>query len=103
MLGLWSYGDGSPLVLLLRADTVDLARTATTISGGELDLDHLVRSVVDGRSPTDTLLSLGARRLLVFPIKEELADINALLGVGLPLDIATSRPNHARSRVGADC
>jgi hypothetical protein len=57
MLGLRSYRDGSPLVLLFRADTVDLARTATTIGGGELDLDHLIGSVVDGRSPTDTALS----------------------------------------------
>ena len=57
MLGLRSDGEGPPLVLLFRADTVDLARTATTIGGGELDLDHLIGSVVDGRSPTDTALT----------------------------------------------
>ena len=94
MLGLRSDRDGPPLVRLCRADTVDLARTATAIFGGELDLDHLIGSVVDGRSPTDTAVSFGADRLLAFPIDEELAGIDALLGVGLPLHIATSRTDH---------
>jgi hypothetical protein len=57
MLGLRSDRDGPPLVLLCRADTVDLARTATAIFCGELDLDHLIGSVVAGRSPTDTAVS----------------------------------------------
>ena len=94
MLGLRSDGDGPPLVLLFRADTVDLDRTATTISGGELDLDHLIGAVVDGRSPTDTALSFRANCLLVFPIDDEPSSINALLGIGLPLHIATGRTNH---------
>ncbi len=70
------------------------ARTATTIGGGELDLDHLIGSVVDGRSPTDTALSFRANCLLAFPIDDELAGINALLRVGLPLHVATGRTNH---------
>jgi hypothetical protein len=94
MLGLRSDRDGPPLVLLFRADTMDLARTATTIGAGELDRDHLIGSVVDGRSPTATALSFRANCLLVFPIDEELASINALLCVGLPLHIATGRTNH---------
>src|SRR5260370_29101309 len=94
MLGLGSDRDGPPLVLFCRADTVDLARTATAIFCGELDLDHLIGSVVDGRSPTDTPVSFGADRLLAFPIDEELAGIDALVGVGLPLHIATSRTDH---------
>src|SRR6266567_8202914 len=93
MLGLGSDRDGSAFVLLFRADTVDLARTATASGGGELDLDHFIGSVVDGRSPTDTTLSFGADCLLAFPVDEELAGINALLRVGLPLHIATSRTN----------
>src|SRR5258708_17457465 len=60
MLGLRSDRDGPPLVLLFRADTVDLARTATAIFAGELDLDQLIGSVVDGRSPTHTPVSFGA-------------------------------------------
>src|SRR5260370_22789645 len=94
MLGLRSDRDGPPLVLFCRADTVDLARTATAIFCGELDLDHLIGSVVDGRSPTDTPVSFGADRLLAFPIDEELAAIDVLVGVGLPLHIATSMTDH---------
>ena len=93
MLGLWSDRDGAPFVLLCRTDTVDLTRTAAAISGGELDLDHLIGSVVDGRSPTDTALPFGADRLLVVPIDDELAGINSLLRVGLPLHIDPSRTN----------
>ena len=73
---------------------MDLARTATAIFCGELDLDHLIGSVVDGRSPTDTALSFGADRRLPFPIDEELAGINALLRVGLPLHIDPRRTNY---------
>jgi hypothetical protein len=94
MLGLGADGDGAPLVLLCRADTVDLARTAPAVGGGELYLDDLIGAVVNGRRPTDTVLSLGADGLLMFPINEELAGIKTLLGVSLPLDIATSRTNH---------
>src|SRR5690348_16499864 len=91
VLGLRSDGDGTPFVLLCRADTVDLARAAPAISGGELDLDHLSSSVVDGWRPTDAVLSFGTDGLLPLPINEELAGVNTLLGVGLPLDIATRR------------
>ena len=90
MLGLRSDGDGAPFVLLYRANTVDLARTAPAISGGELDLDHLIGSVVNGRSPADTVLPFGADRLLALPVDGELAGINALLRVGLPLHIDPS-------------
>src|SRR5262249_52769480 len=68
MLGLRSYRDGSPLVLLLRAGTVSQLRADATICGGEFDLDDLVFPVIDGRSPTDTALSLGTNRLLMVPI-----------------------------------
>jgi hypothetical protein len=94
MLGLRSDRDGPPLVLLCRADTVDLPRAATASGAGELDLDHLIGSVVDGRSPTATVLAFGTDRLPMFPIDEELAGINPLLRVGLPLDIATRRTKH---------
>lgn len=93
MLSLWSDSDGTPFVLIFRADTVDLARTATAIGGGELNLDDLIFPVIDGRSPTDTVLSCGADRLLVCPIDEELAGINALCCVCLSLDITTRRTN----------
>jgi hypothetical protein len=36
----------------------------------------------------------GANCLLVFPIDDEPSSINALLGIGLPLHIATGRTNH---------
>ncbi len=94
MLGLRSDRDGSPFVLLFRAGTVGELRTDAAIFGGELDLDDLVFPMVDGRRPTDTALSLGAERLLAFPIDEEPSSIKTLLGVGLPLDIATRRTNH---------
>ncbi len=70
-------------------------RADAAIFCGELNLDDLVLSMVDRRSPTDTLPSLGANRLLVFPSNAELAGINAVLRVGLPLHIATNRTNHA--------
>jgi hypothetical protein len=85
VLGLWSDGDGSPFVLLFRADTVELTWTAAAIGGRELDFDHLVGSVVDGWRPTDTALSFGTGSLLVFPIDHKLAGINALRRIGLPL------------------
>ncbi len=94
MLGLRSYCDGSSLVLLFRAGTVGELRTDAAICGGEFDLDDLVFPVINGRSPTDTALSLGTNRLLMVPINQELAGINPLLGVGLPLHIATSRTDH---------
>ena len=64
----------------------------------------LVLPVINGRSPTDTALSLRAYRLLVFPSAEELAGVNTLSGVGLPLHIATSRTNDFNSvlRLPAD-
>lgn len=71
-----------------------LARAAAAIGGGELDLDHLVLPVVDGRRPTDTVLSLGADGLLMLPINEELAGIDTLLRVSLPLDVAASRTDY---------
>jgi hypothetical protein len=94
MLGLWSYGDGPSLVLLFRADTVELHRTAPASGGGKLDLDHLIAAVVDGRRPTHTALPLGANGLLVIPIDEEPSSIQAVLRVGLPRDLATRRTNH---------
>jgi hypothetical protein len=97
MLGLGADGDGTPLVLLRRADTVDLDRAAAAIGGGELDLDHLIDAVVDGGSPTNTVLSLGADGLLLLPINEELAGIDALLRVRLPLDVAASRTDYVNS------
>jgi hypothetical protein len=84
MLSLWSNGDGAPFVLLCRADTVDLARTATANGCGEFHLDHLVLPVVNSWSPTGALLSFGADRELSFPINNELTGIDALLRVGLP-------------------
>jgi hypothetical protein len=57
MLGRRSDRDSASFVLLCRVNTVDLAKAAATSGGGELDLDHLISSVVDGRSPTDTALS----------------------------------------------
>ena len=83
MLGLRPDGDGPPLVLLLRADTVDLARTVAAICCGEFDLDDLIGPVVDSGSPIDTLLSFRTDCLLMFPIDEELAGINALLRCSL--------------------
>src|SRR5437764_12286809 len=52
MLGVRSAGEAAPLVLLFRADTVDLARTASRMSSGGRDLDHLIGQVVDGGSAT---------------------------------------------------
>jgi hypothetical protein len=79
MLGVRSYRDGSPLVLLCRAGTVSQLRTDAAIFHRELDQDRLVLPMVDGRSPTDTALSLGTNRLLMVPIDQELAGINAPL------------------------
>src|SRR5215470_14833518 len=61
MLGLGSDGEGAPLVLLHRANTVDLDRAVATLGGGELDFDDLILPVVDSRSPTDTVLSDGGQ------------------------------------------
>ena len=94
MLGLRSDRDGSPLVFLFRARTAGQLRTNATIGGGELDLDDLVLPVVDGRRPAHTCTPLGTRRLLLVPINAKLTDIDPLIGVGLPLDIATSRTDH---------
>src|SRR5258708_1174957 len=103
MLGLWSDGDGPSLVLLFRADTVELDRTAPANGGGKLDLDDLIAAVVEGRRPTHTALPLGANGLLVVPIDEELAGIQALLRVGLPLDLATRRTNHFNAVLRLAC
>lgn len=94
MLSLRSDRDGAPFVLLGRTNTVELPWTATAIGSGELDLDHLIGSVVNGRRPTDTALSFRTSRLLAFPIDHKLTGINALLRVGLPLHVATRRTNH---------
>src|SRR5260221_10602025 len=51
----------------------------------ELDLDHLVCPVVNGRSPTAADASLRAGCLLVFPIDEKVISIEAGLLTGLPL------------------
>lgn len=93
MLALGSDCNRPPLVLLCRADAVNLERTVTTSSAGELDLDHCIFSVVDRRRPTDTRFSLRAGRLLAFPIDEKLTDIDPLLSIGLPLHIC---PNWAK-------
>ena len=76
---------------------MDQQRTDAANFAGELDLDDLVLPVINGRSPTDTALPLRADRLLVFPIDEELAGVNTLLGVGLPLHICTRRTNDFNS------
>jgi hypothetical protein len=106
-----SFGDGERLAVLRVGQTARIvmvrrlycvveriqwtrARTTTASGRGELHLDHLIGPVVDGRSPTDTPLSLGADRLLVFPIDDEPSCIKALISVGLPLDIETPGTNH---------
>ncbi len=94
ILGLWLDRKSAPLVLLCRADTVKLTRTTTTIGGGELDLDHFVLPVVDGWSPIDTVLFLGTGGVLMVPIDNKLAGINALLRLRLPFHITPSGPNH---------
>ena len=60
----------------------------------EADLDHLVFPIVNDRRPADTRMSLGTGRLLLIPINPKWTAINALVSVGLPLDISTSRTNH---------
>ena len=82
MLALRSDGESAPLVLLFRTDTVALTRTAPAIGAGELDLDHLIFPIVDGRSPIDTVLPCGANGLLMFPIDVELAGIDTSLSIG---------------------
>jgi hypothetical protein len=72
---------------------VDQQRTDAAHFARELDLDDLVLPVINGRSPTDTVLPLRADRLLVVPIDEELAGVNTLIGIGLPLHIGTRRTN----------
>ena len=103
MLSLRSNRDGAPLVLLFRADTVDLARTAPAIGCGELDLDDLIGSVIDGRSPTDTRVSLGASRLMALPIDEELAGINALLRCSLATSHHHERAQSLQHHTAAGC
>jgi len=97
VLGLRSNSDGAPLVLLYRVNTVDLARTATAIGDGELDLDHLIGSVVNGRSPADTVFPFGADRLLALPVDDEPSFINALLCVGLPFHLDPSWTDYFNS------
>src|SRR5512133_1950217 len=69
-------------------------RAALAVCGGEADLDDLMLPVIFGRRPTDTGMSFGTGGLLAFPINAKLTDIDALVGISLPLHIATGRTNH---------
>ena len=60
-------------------------RAHLAVCGGELDLDHLVGPVVNGRSPTAAGASLRAGGLLVLPIDEKVIGIEASRLPGLPL------------------
>ncbi len=50
----------------------------------ELDLDHFVLAVVNGRSPTDAGASLRTGCLLLCPIDGKVAGIEASVLTGLP-------------------
>jgi hypothetical protein len=66
------------------------AGAVSTVLGGKFDLDDLRLTVVDSWRPTDTLLAFGTRSLLGLPVKLKLSCCEALLLLGLPLDIGTS-------------
>ena len=61
-------------------------RAHLAVCGGELDLDHLVGPVVNGRSPTEAFASLRARGLLVLPIDEKVIGIEASRLASLAID-----------------
>jgi len=94
MLGLWTHGQQAPRCTRGGMGTGSYTRTVLTVFGREADLDPLVFPMVNGWRPTATRMSLGTGRLLLIPITTKSTAINALVSVGLPLDISTSRTNH---------
>ena len=78
------------------------AERVQRVSRGQLPqsvLEHLIEialvlPMVDSRRPADTRMPLWAGRLLLVPINAKLTNIDTVLGVGLPLHIATRRTNH---------
>src|SRR5205814_5046988 len=64
-----------------------------TIFDGELDLDDLRVAIVDGWSPTDTRMPLGAGGLLCLPIDIKVARRKAFFRLSLPFDIGTCGTN----------
>src|SRR6266568_1194023 len=68
-------------------------RARRTIFKGELDLDDLGRSLVDGGRPTMARSSGRAGCLLLIPIDQEVLGGKALLGLSLPMVVGTGRPD----------
>src|SRR6266496_5772812 len=94
MLLAGTHGDQSARSRRLRGGTGSQARTDGAIFGGELDLNDLIFSVVDGRSPTATGMPFRTGGTVMLPINAKLTHIDAVIGVGLPFHIRTPGSNH---------
>src|SRR6516165_1252186 len=64
-----------------------------TVFHRKLDLDDLVVMLINGRSPTHTLLLCWTGRMVRLPIDVKASGIKPLLFLGLPLVISAGRSN----------
>src|SRR5712691_6648939 len=94
MLFVRTHSDQSTGSRRARGGTGSQTRTDGAIFGGELDLDDLVFSVVDGGSPTAAGMPFRTGGRVVLPVNAKLTYIDAVIGVGLPFHIRTPRSNH---------
>jgi hypothetical protein len=102
MLLLTTHGDGATWVAS-GVRTQGTTGTALTVRAGEFDLDDLILAVVNGRSPADTGVALGAGGLLGLPIEVKLARREAHLRLRLPFDIRARGANQIDTIVPAFC
>ena len=85
-------GDGPTRVFRLRPAALDKVGAVAAVGARELDLDHIVRAVVDRRCPAVARAPGGAGRLLPLPVDLELLGGEALARPGLPAVIAAHWP-----------
>ena len=71
--------------------TLWLQATRPTLSCGELDLDDVVRPLIDGGCPTDAGVPCWADRLLTLPIGSKIRGCKPLSRPRLPMAIIAGR------------
>ncbi len=74
-----------------RMDKEPSQGAVAAVLGRELDLDHLVRALIDRWRPAEAGPARGARRPLVLPVDCEVLRVEALPRPGLPAVVAAGR------------
>lgn len=93
--------EGDRAARWMAASVENILGTGPTISFAKLDFDDVVLIPVDRRGPAGTRFTAGTNGLVGSPIDPEFGSRKAGVVLGLPMVIATGRPNQVDAKLPA--